>query len=48
VVILIAAFDLRSTSDIAHARLPYIYLLYIAAGLIWNAVRRRQPAVFGS
>ena len=45
VVILIAVFDLRSTADVAHARLPYIYLLYIAAGLAWYAVRRKQSAV---
>jgi len=45
VVVLIAVFDLRSTADIAHARLPYIFLLYIAVGLAWYAVRRGQPAV---
>ncbi|HMG86616.1 MAG TPA: APC family permease [Terracidiphilus sp.] len=45
VVILIAVFDLRSTADVAHARLPYIYLLYIAAGLAWYTVRRKQAAV---
>jgi hypothetical protein len=45
VVILIAVFDLRSTADVAHARLPYIYLLYITAGLAWYAVRRKQAAV---
>ena len=45
VVILIAVFDLRSTADVAHARLPYIYLLYITAGLAWSAVRRKQAGV---
>jgi amino acid transporter len=45
VVILIAVFDVRSTADIAHARLPYIYLIYIAAGLAWYAVRRKQSAI---
>ncbi len=45
VVITIAVFDLRSTTDVAHARLPYIYLLYIAAGLAWYAVRRKQASV---
>ena len=44
VVVLIAVFDLRSTADIAHERLPYIYLLYIAAGLAWYAARRKQAA----
>ncbi len=42
VVILIAVFDVRSTADLAHARLPYIYLIYIAAGLAWYAIRRKQ------
>jgi amino acid transporter len=45
VVALIAVFDLRSTADIAHARLPYIYLFYIAAGLAWYAARRKRAAV---
>ena len=48
VVILIAVFDLRSTADIAHARLPYIYLIYIAAGLAWYAARRKQAVAVGS
>jgi amino acid transporter len=42
VVVMIAVYDLRSTTDEAHARLPYIYLLYIAAGLTWYALRRRR------
>lgn len=42
VVVMIAVYDLRSTTDDAHARLPYIYLLYIAAGLAWYGVRRRH------
>jgi amino acid transporter len=42
VVVLIAVFDLQSTADAAHARLPYIYLLYIVAGLALYAVRRKQ------
>ena len=45
VVVLIAVFDLRSTADIAHARLPYIYVIYIAAGLAWYAARKRKFAV---
>lgn len=42
VVILIAVADLRSTADVAHARLPYVYLVYIGAGFAWYATRRRQ------
>ena len=45
VVVLIAVFDLRSTADRAHARLPYIYLAYIAAGLAWYTLRRREMLV---
>ena len=44
VVVLIGVYDLRSTADAAHARLPYIYLAYIAAGLAWYMVRRRSMA----
>jgi len=39
VMILIVIFDLRSAADAAHVRIPYIYLGYIAAGLLWYAVR---------
>ena len=42
VIILIAVFDLRSSSDPAHARIPFIYLGYIAAGLGVYLLRRRQ------
>jgi amino acid transporter len=42
VMILIAVFDLRSSSDPVHARIPYIYLAYIAAGIAWYALRRRK------
>ncbi len=42
VMILIAVFDLRSSSDPIHARIPYIYLLYIAAGIAWYALRRKK------
>ena len=44
VVILIAVYDLRSTADIAHMRLPYFYLAYLAAGLGWYGTRRKQMA----
>ncbi len=43
-ILLIVLFDLRSVSDPVHARIPYIYLAYIAAGLIWYAARRKKPA----
>jgi len=45
VMITIAAFDLRSTSDALHARIPYIYLGYIAAGLGWYLLRRKRVTV---
>jgi hypothetical protein len=41
VVVLIGVFDLRSTADVVHARLPYIFLLYIAAALAWYGTRRK-------
>ena len=44
VVVLITVYDLRSTADAAHARLPYIYLAYIVAGLAWYLTRRNQMA----
>jgi hypothetical protein len=40
-MILIAVYDLRSTADQVHARIPYIYLAYVAAALAWYAVRRK-------
>jgi len=42
VMILIAVFDFRSSSDSAHARIPYIYLAYIAAGVAWYWLRRKK------
>ena len=42
VLILIAIFDLRSTADAIHSRIPYIYLGYIAVGIGWYSVRRRK------
>jgi amino acid transporter len=45
VMILIAVFDLKSSSDPVHARIPYIYLGYIAAGIAWYAVRRKKVVV---
>jgi hypothetical protein len=43
VMILIVIFDLKSATDEIHARIPWIYLGYIAAGLALYLVRRRQP-----
>jgi len=43
VMILIVIFDLRSATDENHARIPWIYLGYIAVGLALYLVRRRQP-----
>ena len=45
VMILIAVFDLRSSSDPVHARIPYIYLGYIAAGIAWYVLRRKKAVV---
>lgn len=42
VMILIVVFDLRSAADAAHARIPWIYLAYIAAGIAWYGVRRKH------
>ncbi len=42
VILMIAVFDLQSASDIVHARIPYLYLTYIAVGLAWYALRRRK------
>jgi amino acid transporter len=44
VLVLIAVFDLRSTADALHARIPYIYLGYIVAGIVWYALRRKRTA----
>jgi amino acid transporter len=45
VLILICAFDLRSTADAIHARIPYIYLAYLAVGVGWYAIRRKRTIV---
>jgi amino acid transporter len=42
VIILIAVYDLRSAPDAVHARIPYLYLAYLCAGLAWYAGRRRN------
>jgi amino acid transporter len=45
VLVLIAIFDVRSTADALHARIPYIYLAYIVAGIAWYALRRKPAAI---
>ncbi len=45
VMILIVIFDLKAASDAVHARIPWIYLAYIAAGLLIYAVRRKKAAI---
>ena len=48
VLILIAVFDLRSTSDAIHARIPYIYLAYIVVGdRVVHALRRKRVEICG-
>ncbi len=42
VILTIAVFDLSSAADQVHARIPYLYLGYIAAGLAWYGFRRRK------
>jgi hypothetical protein len=43
-MILIVIFDLRSATDAIHARIPWIYLAYIAFGLAWYFLRRKRVA----
>jgi amino acid transporter len=45
VMILIAVFDLRSSTDPVHARIPYIYLGYIIAGLAVYLLRRNAAVL---
>jgi len=44
VMVLVVIFDLRSATDAAHARIPYIYLGYVAVGLLWYAMRRKSAS----
>jgi amino acid transporter len=39
VMLMVAVFDIRSAADPVHARIPYIYLAYIAAGIAWYSLR---------
>ena len=45
VILLIAFFDLESASDAVHARIPYLYLVYIAAAIGWFWLRRPKSPV---
>jgi amino acid transporter len=47
VMVLIVIYDLRSASDSVHARIPWVYLGYIALGLGWYLLRRRRGASAG-
>ena len=42
VILLITIIDLDSTADPVHARIPYVYLAYIAVGLSWYGLRRKK------
>ena len=42
VMILIVVFDLRSATDVNHARIPWIYLSYISLGVAWYFMRRTK------
>ncbi len=45
VIVMITIFDLNSAADPLHARILYLYLGYIAAGLAWYGLwRKRAPA----
>jgi amino acid transporter len=48
VMILIVIFDLRSATDPTHARIPWIYLAYIATGLAWYFLRRPKTAALSA
>lgn len=45
VMILIFGFDIKSATDAAHARLPYVYLAYLGAGLLWYLPRRKKATL---
>jgi amino acid transporter len=42
IILLIGVFDLRSAADQLHARIPYLYLVYISLGLVWYAFSRKK------
>jgi len=42
VITLIVVFDLQSSADAVHARLPYLYVAYLAAGLALYFARKKS------
>jgi len=45
VIVLITMFDIQSSSDPTHARIPYLYLGYVLVGLVFHsAYRKLLPA----
>lgn len=44
VMVMVAVFDIRSASDPAHARIPSLFLVYIAAGSCWYFLRQVKPS----
>ena len=40
VIIVVVVFDLQSAADVNHARIPWIYLGYLAVGLVWSWLSR--------
>jgi amino acid transporter len=40
VLVVVVIFDLQSAADANHARIPWIYLGYLAFGLIWSRLSR--------
>jgi len=44
VMILIVIYDLLSATDSAHARIPYIYIVYLIAGIAWYSVKCNNPS----
>ena len=40
VIIVVVVFDLQSAADVNHARIPWIYLGYLALGLVWSWLSR--------
>jgi len=48
VMVLIVIFDLRSATDQTHARIPWIYLAYIALGLGWYFVRGKRAVALAA
>jgi amino acid transporter len=43
-LVLIAVFDLRSTADALHARIPWIFLAYLAAGIAWSTLSPKRAS----